>query len=48
MPSGSPKVFYLRYHGYRQFFPLMALSRYRNLNPATPAASRSVSERGRA
>ncbi|WP_408869405.1 squalene--hopene cyclase [Candidatus Kirkpatrickella diaphorinae] len=28
---GFPKVFYLRYHGYRQFFPLMALSRYRNL-----------------
>ena len=28
---GFPKVFYLRYHGYRQFFPLWALSRYRNL-----------------
>lgn len=28
---GFPKVFYLRYHGYSQFFPLMALSRYRNL-----------------
>lgn len=28
---GFPKVFYLRYHGYRQFFPLFALSRYRNL-----------------
>ncbi|GAJ27560.1 squalene--hopene cyclase [Acidomonas methanolica] len=28
---GFPKVFYLRYHGYKQFFPLMALSRYRNL-----------------
>ncbi|MFE8873140.1 squalene--hopene cyclase [Acetobacter persici] len=28
---GFPKVFYLRYHGYRQFFPLMALARYRNL-----------------
>jgi len=28
---GFPKVFYLKYHGYRQFFPLMALSRYRNL-----------------
>lgn len=28
---GFPKVFYLRYHGYKQFFPLFALSRYRNL-----------------
>lgn len=28
---GFPKVFYLRYHGYKQFFPLTALSRYRNL-----------------
>ena len=28
---GFPKVFYLRYHGYKQFFPLMALSRFRNL-----------------
>ncbi|GBD55872.1 squalene--hopene cyclase [Gluconobacter wancherniae] len=29
---GFPKVFYLRYHGYKQFFPLTALSRYRNLS----------------
>ena len=28
---GFPRVFYLRYHGYRQFFPLWALARYRNL-----------------
>ncbi len=28
---GFPRVFYLRYHGYRMFFPLLALSRYRNL-----------------
>ncbi len=28
---GFAKVFYLRYHGYRLFFPLMALARYRNL-----------------
>ncbi|MCB8876237.1 squalene--hopene cyclase [Acidisoma silvae] len=28
---GFPKVFYLRYHGYRLFFPLMAMARYRNL-----------------
>lgn len=28
---GFPRVFYLRYHGYRLFFPLLALSRYRVL-----------------
>jgi len=28
---GFPKVFYLRYHGYRLFFPLLALARLRNL-----------------
>ena len=28
---GFAKVFYLRYHGYRLFFPLMAMARYRNL-----------------
>ena len=28
---GFPRVFYLRYHGYRLFFPLMALARYRGL-----------------
>lgn len=28
---GFPKVFYLKYHGYRLFFPLMALSRMQNL-----------------
>jgi squalene-hopene/tetraprenyl-beta-curcumene cyclase len=28
---GFPRIFYLRYHGYRQFFPVWALARYRNL-----------------
>ena len=28
---GFPRVFYLRYHGYRLFFPLLALARYSNL-----------------
>ncbi len=28
---GFPRAFYLRYHGYRLFFPLLALARYRNL-----------------
>jgi squalene-hopene/tetraprenyl-beta-curcumene cyclase len=29
--GGFPRVFYLRYHGYRRYFPLWALARYRNL-----------------
>ena len=29
--TGFPRVFYLRYHGYAKFFPLWALTRYRNL-----------------
>jgi squalene-hopene/tetraprenyl-beta-curcumene cyclase len=28
--TGFPRVFYLRYHGYRKFFPLWALARYGN------------------
>lgn len=28
---GFARVFYLRYHGYRAYFPLWALARYRNL-----------------
>ncbi|MER2520118.1 MAG: squalene--hopene cyclase [Bdellovibrionales bacterium] len=28
---GFPRVFYLRYHGYKAYFPLWALARYRNL-----------------
>lgn len=28
---GFPRVFYLRYHGYKAFFPLWALARYNNL-----------------
>ncbi len=31
MPLVFPRVFYLRYHGYRWYFPLLALARYRNL-----------------
>ncbi|MEE9585000.1 MAG: squalene--hopene cyclase, partial [Candidatus Brocadiales bacterium] len=29
--TGFPRFFYLEYHLYRNYFPLMALSRYRNL-----------------
>ena len=32
--TGFPRVFYLRYHGYRKFFPLWALARYRTLRRA--------------
>jgi squalene-hopene/tetraprenyl-beta-curcumene cyclase len=40
--TGFPRVFYLRYHLYRVYFPLMALARYRaamrlELADATPA-----------
>jgi len=31
---GFPRVFYLRYHGYRAYFPLWALARYRRLDQA--------------
>jgi squalene-hopene/tetraprenyl-beta-curcumene cyclase len=31
---GFPRVFYLRYHGYRAYFPLWALARYRRLSQA--------------
>jgi squalene-hopene/tetraprenyl-beta-curcumene cyclase len=36
--TGFPRVFYLRYHGYRRFFPLWALARYRNLARANSSA----------
>ena len=31
---GFPRVFYLRYHGYARYFPLLALARYKNLRNA--------------
>ena len=37
--TGFPRVFYLRYHGYRKFFPLWALARYRNLKAGNNAGS---------
>jgi squalene-hopene/tetraprenyl-beta-curcumene cyclase len=36
--TGFPRVFYLRYHGYRRFFPLWALARYRNLKGGNSGA----------
>jgi squalene-hopene/tetraprenyl-beta-curcumene cyclase len=31
---GFPRVFYLRYHGYKAFFPVWALARFKNLKQA--------------
>src|SRR5579863_2446068 len=36
--TGFPRVFYLRYHGYRRFFPLWALARYRTLKSSNSGA----------
>ncbi len=33
--TGFPKVFYLKYHLYRLYFPLMALGRYRRLRSSS-------------
>jgi squalene-hopene/tetraprenyl-beta-curcumene cyclase len=33
---GFPRVFYLKYHGYDKYFPLLALARYRNLLRNSP------------
>jgi squalene-hopene/tetraprenyl-beta-curcumene cyclase len=35
--TGFPRVFYLRYHGYRKYFPLWALARYRSLTASGSA-----------
>jgi squalene-hopene/tetraprenyl-beta-curcumene cyclase len=38
--TGFPRVFYLAYHMYRQYFPLMALTSYkRTMDRAVPAFS---------
>lgn len=34
---GFPRVFYLSYHGYKAFFPLWALARYKNLKQGNSA-----------
>ncbi|MGD1908036.1 MAG: squalene--hopene cyclase [Leptolyngbyaceae cyanobacterium] len=35
--TGFPGHFYIRYHLYRQYFPMMALGRYRQLYETTPS-----------
>ncbi len=41
--TGFPRVFYLRYHGYSQFFPLWALSEYRRLRTEKMTRQNEVS-----
>lgn len=36
--TGFPRVFYLRYHGYAQYFPVWALGVYRRLRHGLPTA----------
>jgi squalene-hopene/tetraprenyl-beta-curcumene cyclase len=36
--TGFPRVFYLAYHLYRQYFPLLALSKYRRATQGAPAS----------
>ena len=45
---GFPRVFYLRYHGYAQYFPLEALAAYRRLteSPSDPARRQSTAHPG--
>ncbi len=45
--TGFPRFFYLEYHEYRNYFPLMAMSRYRNLrrNLALSTGKSSTSSR---
>ncbi|MBL0922214.1 MAG: squalene--hopene cyclase [Phycisphaerales bacterium] len=38
--TGFPKVFYLRYHLYRHYFPLMALARYERLTSGATSGRR--------
>jgi len=37
--TGFPKVFYLKYHLYRHYFPLYALARYRRLLRNEPGSA---------
>jgi squalene-hopene/tetraprenyl-beta-curcumene cyclase len=46
--TGFPRVFYLRYHGYSQFFPLWALSMYRSLKWRGRTRADEIREQNRA
>jgi len=45
--TGFPKVFYLRYHWYRVYFPLMALARYGRACAEDRSAPAGAAPRGR-
>ncbi|HTU18621.1 MAG TPA: squalene--hopene cyclase [Gemmataceae bacterium] len=42
--TGFPKVFYLKYHLYRLYFPLMALARYQRARRPTSTSGYQISE----
>jgi squalene-hopene/tetraprenyl-beta-curcumene cyclase len=42
--TGFPRVFYLRYHYYRHYFPLWALAQYHNLTTGE-TVDRAANER---
>jgi len=44
--TGFPRVFYLRYHGYSHYFPLWALSVYRNTQKDLPTRQELVRDSG--
>ena len=47
--TGFPKVFYLNYHHYRHYFPLMALGQYRAARfPAARSQTASLTSDGSA
>lgn len=45
--TGFPKVFYLRYHMYRLYFPIMAMGRYLSAHGDVATASETASELAR-
>ncbi len=45
--TGFPRVFYLRYHGYSQFFPLWALAMYRSLKSRGRSRADEIREQNR-
>jgi squalene-hopene/tetraprenyl-beta-curcumene cyclase len=45
--TGFPRVFYLRYHGYCQYFPLWALSMYRSLRARGRTRAEEIREQNR-
>ena len=45
--TGFPRVFYLRYHGYGQYFPLWALAMYRSLKSRGRSRADEIREQNR-